>query len=104
MIRSLASSRGSTIGANASRLGLIRIDPATGAFLPAPSWAVNLGNPLFYGIHERADGSLWIGQRDALLRIDPATGARRLWRVGDARAAALSGRSEERSVGKEWVR
>lgn len=106
MIRSLAASHDGTIWANASRLGLIRIDPATGAFLPAPSWAVNLGNPSFYGIHERADGSLWIGQRDALLRIDPATGARRLWRMDDARDAALSGAIDqllETSDGTLWV-
>lgn len=91
MIRSLANSRDGTVWATASSLGLTRIDPATGAFLPLPQWAANLGDPLSYGVAERDDGSLWIGQRDALLRIDPDTGARRQWRVGDASDAPLTG-------------
>src|SRR3546814_14320307 len=64
------------------------------------------GNPCFYVLHERADVSLWVGQRVALLRIDPATGARRLWRVGDARDAALSGAIDqllETRDGTLWV-
>jgi signal transduction histidine kinase/CheY-like chemotaxis protein/streptogramin lyase len=91
MTRSLANSRDGTIWANASRLGLVRLDPRDGGFLPQPGWAENLGNPFLYGVSERRDGSLWIGQRDALLSIDPKTGARRQWHVGDAVDAPLAG-------------
>lgn len=91
MTRSLANSHDGTIWANASRLGLLRLDPHNGKFLPAPAWAKDLSNRPLYGISERQDGSLWISQGGKLLRIDPRTGAQRQWRVGDATDAPLAG-------------
>jgi len=91
MARSLANNPDGRVWANASRLGLLELDPGNGRFRPQPAWAKNLGNPFLYGIGSRSDGSLLISQRDALLSIDPKTGAQRQWRVGDTRDAPLAG-------------
>ncbi|PKM14588.1 MAG: histidine kinase [Gammaproteobacteria bacterium HGW-Gammaproteobacteria-2] len=95
MTRSLSSSHDGMIWANASQLGLRRLDPGTGQLLPPPAWTGSFGKALLYAISERQDGSLWISQRDKLLSIDPRTGARRLWHVGDAADAPLTGNSDQ---------
>lgn len=91
MVRSLADSPDGHIWVNASRLGLLALDPHSGRFGPQPAWAKNLGNPFLYGIGVRRNGALLVARRDALLSIDSKTGARRQWRVGDANDAPLAG-------------
>jgi len=91
MVRNLATSPDGRIWVNASRLGLMVLDPHNGRFAPQPAWAKNLGNPFLYGIGVRRDGTLLVSRRDSLLSIDTRTGARRQWRVGDAHDAPLAG-------------
>ncbi|MGI8560992.1 MAG: two-component regulator propeller domain-containing protein [Luteimonas sp.] len=80
------------------------MDPGTGAVEHRLSQAC--GSFVNFGVHESADGTVWIGCLGQLARFDPRTGDVRRWYDDDATDSALAGEIThfvEGSDGALWI-
>ncbi|MDX2298232.1 MAG: two-component regulator propeller domain-containing protein [Xanthomonadaceae bacterium] len=105
LMRGVSMASDGSLWVTASRQGLYRVDADTGALSPVP-WAPAARVPNLLGVLEDRNGTLWIGESQALTQREYPSGRWRRWHATDAVDAPLAGEVDqfvELSDGTVWL-